>query len=113
MPSAAGLLPTKKLMPPLVEMSTGSPETAMFRVSVTIGSMKSPTARKITGFLPDQPSSDGNRSAHPTAMMPTSRRFGWAMAADDFNGAGVIPVSLIHWQINGDKSMLEAAIGDQ
>ncbi len=30
---------------------------------------------------------------------------------DDFNRAGVIPVSLIHWELTGDKSMLERAIG--
>jgi len=29
---------------------------------------------------------------------------------DDFNRAGVIPVSLIYWELTGDKSMLEAAI---
>jgi len=31
---------------------------------------------------------------------------------DDFNRAGVIPVSLIYWELTGDKSMLEAAIGE-
>ncbi len=31
---------------------------------------------------------------------------------DDFNNAGVIPVSLIYWELTGDKSMLEAAIGE-
>jgi hypothetical protein len=30
---------------------------------------------------------------------------------DDFNRAGVIPVSLCYWELTGDKSMLEAAIG--
>jgi hypothetical protein len=30
---------------------------------------------------------------------------------DDFNGAGIIPVSLIYWELTGDKSMLNAAIG--
>lgn len=29
------------------------------------------------------------------------------------NAAGVIPVSLIYWELTGDKSMLEAAIGEQ
>ena len=29
---------------------------------------------------------------------------------DDFNKAGVIPVSLVYWQLTGDKSMLNAAI---
>ena len=32
---------------------------------------------------------------------------------DDFNNAGVIPVSLIYWELTGDKSMLEAAVTDQ
>jgi len=32
---------------------------------------------------------------------------------DEFNNAGVIPVSLIYWELTGDKSMLEAAIGKQ
>jgi hypothetical protein len=32
---------------------------------------------------------------------------------DDLNRAGVIPVSLIYWELTGDKSMLEAAIGEQ
>ncbi|MCZ6717745.1 MAG: DUF885 family protein, partial [Gammaproteobacteria bacterium] len=31
----------------------------------------------------------------------------------DFNRAGVIPISLIYWELTGDKSMLEAAIGEQ
>lgn len=31
---------------------------------------------------------------------------------DDFNGAGIIPVSLIYWELTGDKSMLEAALAD-
>ncbi|MCH9006621.1 DUF885 family protein [candidate division KSB1 bacterium] len=31
---------------------------------------------------------------------------------DDFNRAGVIPVSLIYWELTGNKSMLEAAIGE-
>jgi len=31
---------------------------------------------------------------------------------DDFNNAGVIPVSLIYWELTGDKSMLNAAVGD-
>lgn len=30
-----------------------------------------------------------------------------------FNSAGVIPVSLIYWELTGDKSMLEEAIGDR
>ena len=29
---------------------------------------------------------------------------------DEFNAAGVIPVSLIYWELTGDKSMLEASI---
>ena len=32
---------------------------------------------------------------------------------DDFNGAGAIPVSLVYWELTGDKSMLEAAIGER
>ncbi len=32
---------------------------------------------------------------------------------DDFNNAGVIPVSLIYWELTGDKSMLEAAVRDR
>jgi hypothetical protein len=32
---------------------------------------------------------------------------------DDLNQTGVIPVSLIYWELTGDKSMLEAAIGEQ
>ena len=32
---------------------------------------------------------------------------------DEFNAAGVIPVSLVYWELTGDKSMLEAAIGDR
>ncbi len=32
---------------------------------------------------------------------------------DDFNRAGIIPVSLIYWELTGDKSMLEAAIGER
>ena len=32
---------------------------------------------------------------------------------DDFNRVGVIPVSLIYWELTGDKSMLEAAIGER
>ena len=31
---------------------------------------------------------------------------------DDFNNAGVIPVSLIYWELTGDKSMLNAAVED-
>jgi len=31
---------------------------------------------------------------------------------DDFNNAGIIPVSLIYWELTGDKSMLNAAVGD-
>jgi len=31
----------------------------------------------------------------------------------DFFGAGVIPVSLVYWELSGDKSMLEAAIGER
>ncbi len=30
---------------------------------------------------------------------------------DEFNQVGIIPVSLIHWQMTGDKSMVERAIG--
>jgi len=30
---------------------------------------------------------------------------------NDFNSSGVIPVSLIYWEMTGDKSMLESAIG--
>ena len=30
---------------------------------------------------------------------------------DDFNQSGVIPVSLVYWEMTGDKSMLEEAIG--
>ena len=30
---------------------------------------------------------------------------------DEFNSRGVIPVSLIYWEMTGDKSMLEAAVG--
>jgi hypothetical protein len=30
---------------------------------------------------------------------------------DEFNRVGIIPVSLIHWQITGDKSMVERAVG--
>ena len=32
---------------------------------------------------------------------------------DDFNRAGVIPVSLVYWELTGDKSMLEAALGSK
>ena len=32
---------------------------------------------------------------------------------DDFNNAGVIPVSLIYWELTGDKSMLNAALADE
>jgi hypothetical protein len=32
---------------------------------------------------------------------------------DEFNRAGVIPVSLVYWELTGDKSMLEAAVGKQ
>ena len=31
----------------------------------------------------------------------------------DFNSAGLIPVSLIYWELTGDKSMLDAAIGEE
>jgi len=31
---------------------------------------------------------------------------------DDFNRAGVIPVFLIYWELTGDKSLLNAAIGE-
>lgn len=31
---------------------------------------------------------------------------------DDFNMAGVIPISLVYWQLTGDKSMLNAALED-
>jgi uncharacterized protein (DUF885 family) len=30
---------------------------------------------------------------------------------DEFNRVGIIPVSLIHWQMTGDKSMVERAVG--
>ncbi len=30
---------------------------------------------------------------------------------DEFNRVGIIPVSLIHWQMTGDKSMVERAMG--
>lgn len=30
---------------------------------------------------------------------------------DEFNRMGIIPVSLIHWQMTGDKSMVERAVG--
>lgn len=30
---------------------------------------------------------------------------------DEYNGSGVIPVSLIYWEMTGDKSMLEEAVG--
>jgi len=39
-------------------------------------------------------------------------RFVLAEFMEAFNQAGVIPVSLIYWELTGDKSMLEAAIGD-
>jgi hypothetical protein len=38
-------------------------------------------------------------------------RFVLAEFMDDFNRAGIIPVSLIYWELTGDKSMLEEAIG--
>ncbi|HMB91864.1 MAG TPA: DUF885 family protein [Rhodothermales bacterium] len=38
-------------------------------------------------------------------------RFELRAFMDDFNRAGVIPVSLIYWELTGDKSMLERAIG--
>ena len=38
-------------------------------------------------------------------------RFDLKTFLDDFNGAGVIPVSLIYWELTGDKSMLAAAVG--
>lgn len=38
-------------------------------------------------------------------------RFELRAFMDDFNRAGVIPVSLIYWELTGDKSMLEEAIG--
>jgi hypothetical protein len=38
-------------------------------------------------------------------------RFVLAEFMDDFNRAGVIPVSLIYWELTGDKSMLEEALG--
>ena len=37
--------------------------------------------------------------------------FNLSQFMDDFNGTGVIPVSLIYWELTGDKSMLERAIG--
>ena len=30
---------------------------------------------------------------------------------DEFDSKGVIPVSLIYWEMTGDKSMLERALG--
>jgi hypothetical protein len=30
---------------------------------------------------------------------------------DEFNSKGIIPVSLLHWEMTGDKSMLEKAVG--
>ena len=30
---------------------------------------------------------------------------------DDLNSAGVIPVSLIYWELTGSRSMLDAALG--
>ncbi|MEX1139887.1 MAG: DUF885 family protein [Bacteroidota bacterium] len=30
---------------------------------------------------------------------------------DEYNGAGIIPVSLIYWEMTGDRSMLEEAVG--
>ena len=38
-------------------------------------------------------------------------RFVLSEFMDDFNRAGVIPVSLVYWELTGDKSMLERAIG--
>ena len=32
---------------------------------------------------------------------------------DDFNAAGVIPVSLVYWEMTGDKSMLAEALGTE
>ncbi len=38
-------------------------------------------------------------------------RFVLSEFMDAFNASGVIPVSLIYWEMTGDKSMLEAAVG--
>ena len=38
-------------------------------------------------------------------------RFVFKGFMDDFNHAGVIPISLVYWELTGDKSMLEEAIG--
>lgn len=37
-------------------------------------------------------------------------RFVLSEFMDDFNRAGIIPVSLIYWELTGDKTMLQAAI---
>ena len=37
-------------------------------------------------------------------------RFVLSEFMDDFNGSGVIPVSLIYWELTGDRSVLERAI---
>jgi hypothetical protein len=39
-------------------------------------------------------------------------KFVLAEFMDEVDGTGIIPVSLIHWELTGDKSMLEAAIGE-
>ena len=30
---------------------------------------------------------------------------------DEFNQVGIIPVSLVHWQMTGDKSMVNRLVG--
>jgi hypothetical protein len=37
-------------------------------------------------------------------------RFSLKEFMDEFNQVGIIPVSLVHWQMTGDKSMLEKAV---
>jgi hypothetical protein len=37
--------------------------------------------------------------------------FVWKDFMDEYNRVGVIPVSLIYWEMTGDRSMLDAAIG--
>jgi hypothetical protein len=39
--------------------------------------------------------------------------FALAEFMDEVNGTGIIPVSLIYWELTGDKSMLEAAIAEE
>jgi hypothetical protein len=37
-------------------------------------------------------------------------QFVWKEFMDKFNRVGIIPVSLIYWEMTGDKSMLNSAI---